>query len=444
MASASGASTSARARTGASTSSAATGASTSAVRERPAPPRPWPPRSPAAGRGGRGPAPALPTGQRAQATSVGLAQPAERSRPRRRWPAGPPAWRATSSLTRETSAPGGEQLVLGRGLEPPRQPRTSAAATSSSPATAQPDHGLDQAVSTAASTPATAVEMTGTVTRTCASTTSVRSSTTPASTSARAAAPEPGGGERHEARRRRRCAAAARSSRAASCETQPLPVAEQRPRDAERAHRDDRREQGEDDRLLAGPHDEPAGRRGQGDAGGRRSTAEQAAARCGRWAAEQARGWGRLTAPPPALARPARGARGWSARADELGPVGHGDDACAARRGRAMASCTRSTASASRWAVGSSSEQHRWRSRAAARARASRGRWPADSPKPSSPSRVSQARGQGGDDALEADAAQRRPRWRRRPAPLPSGEVVAQGAGGEERPLASRGGRGRA
>ena len=69
----------------------------------------------------------------------------------------------------------------------------------------------------------------------------------------------------------------ARSSSAASCETQPLEVAQDRPGDAEGAHRDDRDQQGEDDRLLAGAHDEPAGRRRQRHAGGGGGAAEQPA-----------------------------------------------------------------------------------------------------------------------------------------------------------------------
>ena len=56
---------------------------------------------------------------------------------------------------------------------------------------------------------------------------------------------------------------------------QALEVAEERSRDAERPHRDDRGEQREDHGLLARPHDEPAGGRGEGDAGCRGRATQQ-------------------------------------------------------------------------------------------------------------------------------------------------------------------------
>ena len=57
---------------------------------------------------------------------------------------------------------------------------------------------------------------------------------------------------------------------------EPLDVPEDGASDAERAHRDDRRQQREDDGALARAHDEPAGRRRQRHAAGERESADEA------------------------------------------------------------------------------------------------------------------------------------------------------------------------
>ena len=123
---------------------------------------------------------------------------------RGRSPAGPPP--ATAAARRATATPA---------ATPPRTWRRWRRAA---PAGRAPRRAANHAASPAATSPANALDSTGTVTRTCASTTSVRSSTTPVSTLARDRRPSRAGvsGTRaaYTAVRRR-----ARSSRAASCET---------------------------------------------------------------------------------------------------------------------------------------------------------------------------------------------------------------------------------
>ena len=122
---------------------------------------------------------------------VGVVEPAERGRP-----AADGAQLA--GLARHQLADachlgaGGEQLWQGTGLEPNGQPADEAH-DDAEPEHDEADGQGETMVRAMTMPPATAVEMTGTVTRTWASTTSVRSSTTPVSTSDRRRRPSRAG-----------------------------------------------------------------------------------------------------------------------------------------------------------------------------------------------------------------------------------------------------------
>ena len=127
------------------------------------------------------------------------------------------AWRATRSLIRSTSARASSSSSRERDSSTQASQQVTATATSR-PASTIPTAGSNHAVSRTATSPARALEISGTVTRTWASTTSVRSSTTPVSTLERDRRPRRAGvsgtsAAYTEVRR------TARSSRAASCDT---------------------------------------------------------------------------------------------------------------------------------------------------------------------------------------------------------------------------------
>ena len=183
---------------------------------------------------------------------------------------------------------------------------------------------------------------------------------------------------------------------------EPLEVAEERAGDAEGADRDDGDQQGEDDRLGAGPHDEPARGRRQSDAGCRGRAAEQPAdegpagrGRSGRSAAGHA-------TPSDALAGQHDVLVG---QGDELGAVGHDDHgaalasgehrARARRRRRRGGRSARRGAGPARWTARPGPARARPAVRPTARSR----RHPAGSRAPAG----------GGDEAVEPDQAQRVP-----------------------------------
>ena len=137
------------------------------------------------------------------------------------WPSAPIAWSslalpATRAVTRASSARAASRVRCERASS--RQPRAkTTTVTVAMVAITRPANGESAAVTIAAKTLATSVERTGTVTLTCASTTSLRSSTTPVSRSARPRRPRRAGVSgisRSYAVVRR----SARSAKATSCE----------------------------------------------------------------------------------------------------------------------------------------------------------------------------------------------------------------------------------